>query len=90
MGHGDVVPEQVDRSRHDGARLGAIQNRLESTISNLTTVSENAAAARSRILDADFAAETSSLARFQILQQAATTVLAQANAAPQQALALLQ
>ena len=72
------------------SRLGAVQNRLESTINNLSTVSENASAARSRILDADFAAETSHLTRNQILQQAATTILAQANAQPQSALTLLQ
>jgi flagellin len=70
--------------------MGALQNRIESTITNLTTVSENAAAARSRILDADFAVETANLSRNQILQQAATTVLAQANAQPQSALTLLQ
>ena len=70
--------------------LGAVQNRLESTIANLQTSSENASAARSRIRDADFAAETASLTRAQILQQAGIAVLAQANAAPQGVLALLQ
>ena len=74
----------------DRSEMGAIQNRLESTINNLTAVSENAAAARSRIRDADFASETVDLSRNQILQSAATTILAQANAAPQQALSLLQ
>jgi flagellin len=83
----DRAIAQVSANRAD---LGAIQNRLESTINNLTTVVENASAARSRILDADFAAETSDLSRNQILQSAATTILAQANAAPQQALQLLQ
>jgi len=83
----DRAIAQISSNR---ARLGAIHNRLESTISNLTTVSENAAAARSRILDADFAFETANLSRNQILQQAATTVLAQANAQPQSALTLLQ
>ncbi|MCG5516526.1 MULTISPECIES: flagellin domain-containing protein [unclassified Ectothiorhodospira] len=72
------------------ADLGAIQNRLESTVSNLENASENLSAARSRILDADFAAETASLTRSQILQQAGTSVLAQANQAPNNVLALLQ
>ena len=85
---------QVDRAiqqiSSDRSELGAVQNRLESTIRNLSAVSENAAAAKSRILDADFAAETAALARNQILQQAATTILAQANQQPQAALSLLQ
>jgi flagellin len=72
------------------ADLGAIQNRLESTIANLSNISENVAAARSRVQDADFAAETSNLTRAQILQQAGTAMLAQANAAPQVVLSLLQ
>ena len=67
-----------------------MQNRLQSTINNLSAVTENAAAARSRILDADFATETAELSRNQILTQAATTILAQANQSPQQALSLLQ
>lgn len=83
----DRAIAQVSANR---SRLGAIQNRLESTITNLSTVSENAASARARILDADFALETAQLSRNQILQQAATTVLAQANAQPQSALTLLQ
>ena len=70
--------------------LGSIQSRFESTISNLTTVSENLQAARSRIVDADFAAETAALTKAQILQQAGVAVLAQANAAPQVVLGLLQ
>ena len=70
--------------------FGAIQNRFESTIANLTAVSENLAASRSRILDADFAAETAALTRAQILQQAGTAILAQANASPQTVLGLLQ
>ncbi len=72
------------------ADLGAVQNRFETTIANLQTVSENAAAARSRILDADFAAETAKLTRAQILQQAGVTILAQANTQPQNVLSLLQ
>jgi flagellin len=72
------------------ADLGAVQNRLESTISNLSNISENVAAARSRVQDADFAAETAALTRAQILQQAGVAMLAQANAAPQSVLSLLQ
>jgi flagellin len=72
------------------SQFGAIQNRFESTIANLQAVSENLAASRSRIQDADFAAETAALTRAQILQQAGTAILAQANAAPQTVLALLQ
>lgn len=70
--------------------FGAIQNRFESTIANLSAVSENLSAARSRIMDADFAQETASLTRAQILQQAGVAILAQANALPQLALSLLQ
>ena len=70
--------------------LGAIQNRFESTISSLSAVNENLEASRSRILDADFAAETAALTRAQILQQAGIAILAQANTAPQSVLALLQ
>ena len=70
--------------------LGAIQTRFESTISNLQTTSENLSAARSRIQDADFAAETASLTRAQILQQAGISILAQANVSQQSVLALLQ
>jgi flagellin len=70
--------------------LGAIQNRFESTIVNLQTVSENLSASRGRIRDADFAAETASLTKSQILQQAGVAVLSQANTQPQLALSLLQ
>ncbi|NDY97119.1 flagellin [Wenzhouxiangella limi] len=70
--------------------FGAIQNRFESTIENLTTTTENLQASRSRILDADFAAETANLTRVQILQQAGISVLSQANVQPQNVLALLQ
>ncbi|NND61468.1 MAG: hypothetical protein HKN49_14515, partial [Gammaproteobacteria bacterium] len=70
--------------------LGAIQNRFESTIVNLQTVSENLSASRSRIQDADFAAETAQLTKSQILQQAGIAVLSQANAVPQAVLGLLQ
>jgi flagellin len=72
------------------SELGAVQNRFESTIANLSTSVENLSAANSRIRDADFAAETAELARTQVLQQAGLSVLAQANARPQQVLQLLQ
>lgn len=71
------------------AAMGALQNRFESTISNLQNVSENLSAARSRIQDADFAAETANLTKGQILQQAGTAMLAQANSLPQSVLSLL-
>jgi len=71
-------------------RLGAVQNRFESTIANVQNVAENVSAARSRIVDADFALETANLTKAQILQQAGTAMLAQANMVPQQALGLLQ
>ena len=82
----DLALEQISSQR---AELGAIQNRLESTISNLTTNSENLSASRSRILDADFANETANLSRNQIIQQAGVSILAQANQQPQIALSLL-
>ncbi len=72
------------------AGLGATQNRLDSTVANQAATIENLSAARSRILDADFATETANLTRAQILQQAGISVLSQANALPQQVLALLQ
>lgn len=72
------------------ATLGAVQNRFDSTIANLQTGAENMSASRSRIQDADFAAETAKLTRAQILQQAGTAMLAQANALPNQVLTLLR
>jgi flagellin len=72
------------------AKLGAVQNRVESTISNLSATSENLTAARSRIEDADFAQETASLTRSQVLQQAGMAMLAQANALPNNVLSLLR
>lgn len=82
----DSALSQIDSFR---ATLGAVQNRLDSTIRNLSGVSESLSAANSRILDADFASETASLAKNQVLQQAGISVLAQANALPQSALSLL-
>ena len=72
------------------ASLGAVVNRFEQTISNLRVTAENVEASRSRIRDADFAAETASLTRLQILQQSGTAVLVQANAMPQNVLSLLR
>lgn len=83
----DKALEQVNSTRAD---LGAANNRLDFTVSNLANVSEKTAASRSRIVDADFAAETASLSRSQVLQQAATAMLAQSNARPQQVLSLLR
>lgn len=83
----DAALSSVSTLRGD---FGAVQNRFESTITNLQTISENLAASRSRIQDADFAAETAKLTKAQILQQAGVSILAQANSAPQSVLALLQ
>jgi len=83
----DGAVGQIDRIRGD---LGALQNRFESTIANLQNVSENLSAARSRILDADIAQETSAMTKNNILQQAGVAILAQANQTPQLALQLLQ
>ncbi len=83
----DEALKAVDESR---GKLGAVQNRFESTIANLNNVSENLSAARSRILDADIAQETSAMTKSNILQQAGVAILAQANQSPQLALSLLQ
>ena len=83
----DAALQKVSDSR---AQLGAVQNRLASTISNLENVSQNLSASKSRIVDADFAAETSKLSKAQILQQAGTAMLSQANASTQNVLTLLQ
>lgn len=72
------------------SELGAVNNRLDFTISNLANISEKTSSARSRITDADFAAETANLSRSQVLQQAASAMLAQSNARPQQVLSLLR
>ena len=71
------------------ADLGALQNRFQSTIRNLSNISENVSSARSRIRDTDFAVETAELTRWQIIQQASVTILGQANQRPQAALSLL-
>ncbi|MDS1309504.1 flagellin [Marinobacter xiaoshiensis] len=85
-----AVDYAIDTINGFRAELGAVQNRFESTIANLATTSENLSASNSRIRDADFAAESAELARTQVLQQAGLSVLAQANARPQQVLQLLQ
>lgn len=87
LGGIDKLIRQVDSKR---AELGAVQNRLESTIRNQSNISENVSAARSRVRDADFAVETANLTQFNILQQASSTILTQANARPQGALSLLR
>ncbi|HGE8238719.1 flagellin A [Aeromonas veronii] len=83
----DFMIGAVDSKR---AELGAVQNRFDSTIRNQANISENVSAARSRIRDADFATETANLTKQNILQQAASTILSQANQRPQSALSLLQ
>ena len=83
----DLAIERVSKQR---ATFGAITNRLEHAIDNLTNVKTNTEASRSRILDTDYAESTSELARTQIIQQAGTAMLAQANQLPQTVLALLQ
>ncbi len=83
----DALVAVVDKKR---AELGAVQNRFQSTIRNQANIAENLSSAKSRIKDADFAQETAALTRSQILQQASSTILAQANQRPQAALSLLQ
>ena len=83
----DAALTQVSSTR---AQLGAIQNRFTAVVANLSTAAENFSASRSRIQDADFAAETANMTRGQILQQAGTAMLAQANSLPNGVLALLR
>ena len=85
----DPIDNALETINATRSEMGAVTNRLDFTISNLMNVSENTAAARSRIVDADFAAETANLSRAQVLQQASQAMLAQANAAPQRVLQLL-
>ena len=84
------IDTAIDLVNAERATLGASQSRFESVISNLQISAENQSAARSRIMDADFAAETANLSRAQILQQAGNAMVAQANQLPQQVLSLLQ
>ncbi len=86
VGSIDAAITLIDANR---GTLGAVQNRLESTISNLSNVAENLSAARSRVLDADIAAETAAMTKNNILQQAGVSILSQANQTPQLALSLL-
>lgn len=83
----DAAIQKIDAQRAD---LGAIQNRFENTIANLQNIQENVSAARGRIQDTDYAAETATLSKNQIMQQAGTAILAQANQLPQAVLSLLQ
>jgi len=85
-----TVDTALDLVTTNRATYGAVQNRFESVTSNLQVAAENQAAAASRIMDADFAMETANLTRYQILQQAGTAMVAQANTAPQTILSLLQ
>ncbi|MDH5426064.1 MAG: flagellin [Gammaproteobacteria bacterium] len=86
----DIADGALARINGIRADLGAVQNRFESTISNLSTTVENLSAARSRIQDTDFASETANLTRTQILQQAGVAMLSQANSLPELVLSLLQ
>ena len=85
-----IVDSALNKVNAQRAQFGAIQSRFESTVNNLQTSTENLQAARSRIQDTDFAAETANLTRAQILQQAGTAMLAQANQVPQTVLSLLR
>ena len=87
IGHIDDALNQVASQR---AALGASQSQLEAVVRNLANVAENTSAAAGRVMDTDYAAETANLTKAQILQQAATSILAQANAQPQAVLSLLQ
>ena len=86
----DAIDAALDLVNNTRATYGAAQNRFEAVISNLQVAAENTSAARSRIMDADFAAETANLSRTQILQQAGTAMVAQANQIPQSVLKLIQ
>jgi flagellin len=86
----DNIDTALDTVNGERATYGAVQNRFEAIISNLMVAHENQTAARSRIMDADFAVETANLSRGQILQQAGTAMIAQANSLPQGVLALLR
>ena len=86
----DDIDAALDLINSERATLGASQSRFEAVIANLQISAENQSAARARIMDADFAAETANLSRAQILQQAGNAMVAQANQLPQQVLSLLQ
>ena len=84
------IDEAIEKLSGFRASFGAVENRIDAKINNLTTLQVNMQAAQSRIEDADFAAETTNMTKAQILSQAATSMLAQANASKQNLLALLQ
>ncbi len=86
----DLISDAIEQVAGDRAEYGALQNRLEYTVSNLLNVAEYTTAARSRIADADFAAESARLAKAQVLQQSGTAMLAQANASSQLAVTLIR
>lgn len=84
------LDDAIDEVTSARSNLGSVQNRFESVVANLSTTSENLQAAKGRIVDADFAVETSNMSRAQVLQQAGNAMLAQANQAPQQVMSLLR
>ncbi len=86
----DLIDDALDTVNSERSKLGAVQNRFEAVVANLQIAVENQAASRSRIMDADFAAETAALTRAQVLQQAGVAMLSQANAVPNNVLALLR
>jgi len=88
--HATSIDADIDTVSSARATFGAVQNRFEAVIGSIQSYSENLSASRSRIQDADFAAETANLTKVQILQQAGTAMLAQANSAPQNVLSLLR
>ncbi|HID44713.1 MAG TPA: flagellin FliC, partial [Chromatiaceae bacterium] len=88
--HATSIDADIDAVSSARATFGAVQNRFEAVIGSIQSYSENLSASRSRIQDADFAAETANLTKVQILQQAGTAMLAQANSAPQNVLSLLR
>ncbi|MBA6377379.1 flagellin, partial [Colwellia sp. BRX8-2] len=85
----DVIDAALQQIGNERAELGATQNRFSQTIGNLANIQENASASRSRIQDTDYATETAAMTKNQILQQAGTSILAQANQLPQAALSLI-
>jgi len=85
-----IIDNALQQVNDERSKLGALQNRLEFTVNNLTNIVTNTAASKSRIMDTDYATETTTLARSQIITQAATAMLAQANQSSQSVLALLK
>ncbi len=86
----DALDDALDNVTTARANYGAVQNRFETVVGNLMVTSENLTAARARIMDADFAVETANLSRAQILQQAGTAMVAQANSQPSMVMQLLR